>query len=405
MSYYNAAGRVPRGEQFADPSARAVWAALCALDPASQHDVLAELQERLGAPVLASSDVRVRRAIAALREAAEILGRSPSVGDYRRLQAERRELDWPPDGSLRKWLGGSWNDCLARAHLEAVADGDALVAQMGPSFDKQEVLDALRACAKELGFPPTVSAYLSWARRPDVRERKGRRPRSQSPFDLFGGYANALLEAGLVAVDGAFEMPATTRVRLGQYFATEDVIIAALKEVAERIGHPPRTTEYKLERLKIIRESDTAGALRTLPGYETINRRYGKWDDALVAAGLEPLGGRATGGGGKKNKGRKAPRVTEGMIFDAIREAYAELGDPFTSDAFKKWRIQQAGRDRAAGVFRELPSYDTIWSRYGTWKNAIWAALRDSKETTADVDADEPSTPVAPDDAAADEAA
>ena len=168
-------------------------------------------------------------------------------------------------------------------------------------------------------------------------------------------------------------MPATTRVRLGQYFATEDVIIAALKEVAERIGHPPRTTEYKLERLKIIRESDTAGALRTLPGYETINRRYGKWDDALVAAGLEPLGGRATGGGGKKNKGRKAPRVTEGMIFDAIREAYAELGDPFTSDAFKKWRIQQAGRDRAAGVFREPPSYDTIWSRYGTWKNAIWA--------------------------------
>ena len=94
--------------------------------------MLAELQERLGAPVLASSDVRVRRAIAALREAAEILGRSPSVGDYRRLQAERRELDWPPDGSLRKWLGGSWNDCLARAHLEAVADGDALVAQMGP---------------------------------------------------------------------------------------------------------------------------------------------------------------------------------------------------------------------------------------------------------------------------------
>jgi hypothetical protein len=36
----------------------------------------------------------------ALREAAEILGRSPSVSDYRPLQAERRELDWPPDGSL-----------------------------------------------------------------------------------------------------------------------------------------------------------------------------------------------------------------------------------------------------------------------------------------------------------------
>jgi hypothetical protein len=201
-------------------------------------------------------------------------------------------------------------------------------------------------------------------------------------------------------------MPETTRVRLGQYFATEDVIIAALKEVAERLGHPPRTTEYKLERLKIIRESDASGSLRTLPGYETINRRYGKWDDALVAAGLEPLGGRATGGGGTKNKGRKAPRVSEAMIFDAIRDAYAELGEPFTSDAYKKWRLEQAARDRAAGTFRELPSYDTIWSRYGTWKNAVSAALRErNKTTSADANPAEPSTPVAPDEPPTEEAA
>lgn len=375
MSYYNPAGRVPRGEQFADPSARAVWAALCALDPASQHDVLAELQERLGAPVLASSDVRTRRAIAALREAAEILGRSPSVGDYRRLQAERRELDWPPDGSLRKWLGGSWNDCLARAHLEAVADGDVLLTPLGPSFEEQELVDALRACAADVGSPPTLSAYLCWARRPDVQARPGRRPRSQGPFDRFGGYANVLIASGLITGDGAFVMPATTRVRLGQYHASEEVILAALREVADRLGRPPRSTDYQLERLKIIRESDATGQLRTIPDYGTVNRRYGTWDTALVAAGLQPLGGRATGGGGKKNKGRKAPRVTEEMIFDAIREAYAQLGDPFRSDAYKTWRLNQAERDRATGVYRELPSYDTIQSRYGTWKNAVLAAL------------------------------
>ena len=376
MSYYTPAGRVPRGELFADPSARAVWAALCALDPASQHDVLAELQERLGAPALASSDVRMRRAIAALREAAEMLGRSPSVGDYRRLQAERRELDWPPDGSLRKWLGGSWNDCLARAHLEAVEDGDVLVAQVGPGLEPQEVIDALMACHADLGYIPGIHAYFGWAKRPDVRALPGRRPRSQSPFDrCFGGYANALIAAGLVAGDGAFLMPATTRVRMGSYFIEDEQIHAALREVAGRLGRSPRTAEYDRERLAIIAESDGARAPRTLPSRTVMYSRYQTWDDALVAAGLQPLGGRATGGGGKKNKGRKAPRVTEEMIFEAIREAYTELGEPFRSHAYTTWRLKQAERDREAGIFRELPSYCTIQERYGTWKKALSAAL------------------------------
>ena len=93
------------------------------------------------------------------------------------------------------------------------------------------------------------------------------------------------------------------------------------------------------------------------------------------------------------------------MIFDAITEAYAELGDPFTSNAYTKWRVDQAARDRAAGVFRELPSYHTIWSRYGTWKNAVWAALRKRDETATADEAAEHSAPASPDEPPTEEAA
>lgn len=70
----------PRGERFADPSARVVWAAITALPVASQHQILASLRERLGSTFAPGSQAdRVAHAVRALREAAEILGRSPSV--------------------------------------------------------------------------------------------------------------------------------------------------------------------------------------------------------------------------------------------------------------------------------------------------------------------------------------
>lgn len=101
-----------RDEQlFPDPAARVVWAGVCALDEASQHDVLRELGNRLAFPAergaVNTRQVREARAIAALREAAEILGRSPSVNEYRHLR-KTKHPSWPPDGSIRDWLSGGW---------------------------------------------------------------------------------------------------------------------------------------------------------------------------------------------------------------------------------------------------------------------------------------------------------
>lgn len=78
----------PRGQLFRDPSAAVVWAGICALDEASQHDVLEQLRLRLAAPGTRKGEHNQKRAraIAALRAAASRLGgRSPSVSEYRQM--------------------------------------------------------------------------------------------------------------------------------------------------------------------------------------------------------------------------------------------------------------------------------------------------------------------------------
>jgi hypothetical protein len=380
--------RPVRGELFADPGAKAVWAAILALPAAMQHEVLAELQQRLGVAAASGSDARIARAIAALREAEQLLGHSPSVNEYRRLHESRRELGWPPDGSIRRWLGGSWNDCLRQAMLSTVPDGDAIVIPLGPKFERAEIIEAVEQCAAELGRIPSLSDYKGWSRRPDVKSRPGRRPTSQGPIDReLGGWINALAAAGVVTnADVATVAPASSRVRAGNYFQTPERCIEALQDVAGRIGHSPTTIEYKAERTKIIAESEAEGQLRTIPSYEAIHDRWPIWEDALAAAGLESTGGRRHGRGGAP-RGRKAPRVSEAHILDAIREAFAALGHPFTSQAYKAWRLEQTERDQAAGILRTLPSYHTIWQRYGTWEQAVNAALAMNREDDQDDDA------------------
>jgi hypothetical protein len=101
--------------------------------------------------------------------------------------------------------------------------------------------------------------------------------------------------------------PLGTHIRTAAYFIPIQSVLADIREVSEHIGRSPRTSEYTRERQRIYEETLAAGRPRALASYPTIHRHFLEWDDALVAAGLEPLGGRATGR--KKSNRQETPCI------------------------------------------------------------------------------------------------
>jgi hypothetical protein len=341
--------RERRLRRFEHPEAEVIWAAIETLDAAVKHGLLKHLRERLAVPgdVAFAHSMRVERAIAALREAAEHIDHSPSIYEYWRLVIERPELGWPKDGSIRRWLGNvSWNDALRRALLETVADGDFVVKPQGHDFLLEELVDAVRACVEECadqfssGFP-TLHQYTAWARRPEVAGRPGRRPRSNGPFRRFGGYYEVLKAAGLL-VDGQALPKGEQCIRPSSLSYKPEDYAAGLRELAERLGGvSPRVAAYQAERKKIQAESLAAGEPRTIPASSTILKWFSTWDDALEAAGLERLGGRATRTSNALSRSPLLRRHTEERKLAAVREAWEVMGEPFSAQAYTRWRKEE----------------------------------------------------------------
>ena len=256
--------------------------------------------------------------------------------------------------------------------------GDVIVIRNGAAFTDAEVCEALRDCAGDLGFTPSLSDYLGWTRRGEVRERDGRRPTSQGTFTrLFGSYAKALIAAKLVNGEaGAAAIVRGGVVRSASYFVSDQAIQEGIQEVAAVLGRSPRVTEYERERLRVSRESVAAGEPRSLPSYGVIQRRYGTWDAALVASGLQALGGRHTQSNKMGPRAERAePQISDAHMLDDIREAHLEVGEPFTVEAYKSWRSRTLKDARDRGEDRQIASQHTIWKRHGSWDAAKKAAL------------------------------
>lgn len=269
----------PRLTHFEEQATEVVWAGICALDEAEQHLVLEALRERLGRSEARESPhaVKVARAIAGLREVAGILGHSPSVTEYRIIRNERIELDLPPDGSVRRWLGGGWNHALGQARLESVPEADAAVRALGPRFSRRELIVALRECAAELDRIPSLHDYLSWSRRRDVTARPGRRARSQSPFIReFGSWWQAIADADLA--EDAEQARVGGDGRLVRRFDKESCQEALQELVEQNDGARPSHPEYAREREKRTASGETA-----LPSHSTLVRLFGSWSKAWKA--------------------------------------------------------------------------------------------------------------------------
>jgi len=360
-----------------------IWAAITQLDEGEQHELLTELQTHLAlTPTLKTTQsARRLRAVESLRQAAELLGKSPSMNAYRALRADQPGEGLIADGSIRHALGGTWNDCLKQAHLETVADGDAFALAFGGHFRPDECVEALRVCATELGTVPSTSVYLSWAHRPDVRRRPGRRPMSMNTFKrIFGGFQEALVEAGLRAASGNGALTTSIgAVRFGTHFISDETIVAGLREVAERLGHVPRSVEYVRERTLIIEESRKAGQLRTIAAYATVLHRFGAWDAALAAADLVPPPPHVSKRNSISDEGRTV-LYSDADILAAVRQAYSAEGGYLTVNGYRSWRHVEMRRDRDSGLVpRKIPDYQAIWQRFGSFRQFVARALAESE--------------------------
>lgn len=376
----NAAAEPARGELFADPGLRAVWPAILKLSEPAKHQALEALREHLALAHLRStpSETREARAVSALREAVALLRAEGSddpltLDHFRRLRDQHPANGWPPDSSIRRWMGGSWNDALRRAHLPAVPEGDTLKVNLGGALTAEEAVAALKMCAGELDGPISFSRYRHWASRPEVKARPGRRPLSQPPFDrLFGGWDEALVAAGIL--DGESGQLADGSLRPSGYRYKPEQLAEALQEAAAHLGRSPRTAEYQRLRSE-LRQQDTADGrpAKARPSYSVFLTVHGNWDAALAAADLEPLGGRATQS--NPPKGRKVSRRarTDEELLDVLAQAYASLGDPFTTTAYDRWRTDQLREIPAGRRHRGLPIYATYLQRFGSWAQAVEA--------------------------------
>jgi hypothetical protein len=159
-------------------------------------------------------------------------------------------------------------------------------------------------------------------------------------------------------------------VRPSAYRYQPEQVIAALTEAAEAREDPLRSTHYAKWRAQQLAENPG----RPLPSYAVVIRTLGtSWSEALTAAGL-PTPERSPMQGREVRQRDPKPRYTDRQVAQILGEAHAQLGDPFTSAAYTRWRKQQLQEHQSesgeASPFF-CPTVDTLRYRYGSWARMV----------------------------------
>lgn len=360
----------PHWRRFDRIEVEVVWAAVMVLDIADKLTILRELATEVAAAGLKRGNEydKVRAAVISLRDAADLLGRSPSQYEYRQLAKENPEFGLVPDATLRRWLGnGSWDDCLRRAMLDAVSDGDFTTLAEGDRFTEQELVDAIRMYMGEHeGRVPVWAHFVAWARSPEVRARPGRRPSSNGPFQRLGGYREVLARSRLIgATDTRFDIRG--RALPSKWKFTDEELREAVLGVARELGRPPREVEYRRAR-ELARDRGVV-----LPSVSVLTNRFGgRWSSVLEAAGLDP-GENANRS--QRRTGHETTAYTRDELLQAVKWAWTELGEPFTKPAYARWRKAKLAEPSDMEPAVRIPAVETICREFGGWPEAVGQAL------------------------------
>ena len=319
--------------------------------------------------------------IATLQELAEELGRSPTSTDV------STHTDYSRSPFYNR-LGSSWEEILAAADLPpADTDSDTYYKQI-PNEDLFAELDRLAA---EYTEPPTLQElrdhgkysmgvytdrFGSWNEALEAAGYESRDPQSQIPKE------DLLAELRRLAAEHD-ELPTTEQMnKEGKYWAStyrrhfdswNDAIVAAGLDLSEKNQSVKVSREELLADLQRLATTDgeddtteaesgehSGGTTATPPTFERVQkegkygattyvRRFGSFNDALVAAGFDT-----------RARPEKIPKT----------ELLAELN---RLDAETDGRVTGPVMDE-----RGKYSTSTYQRRFGSWTNAVEAA-RDDK--------------------------
>ncbi|MFQ6009652.1 MAG: homing endonuclease associated repeat-containing protein [Candidatus Aenigmatarchaeota archaeon] len=282
------------------------------------------------------------------------MGRTPTVEEI----AGDKSI---PSAALYFRRFGSYNNALKEAGLD-------INVKKGRYTDKK-LIELLQNKAKELGRTPSQRGM----------EEDGSLPSGRTYQDRFGSWNEALDAAGL----------GTNR-----DFYTDKELLSLLKNKAEELGRTPTVREVNTD--------------KSMPGASTYSDRFGSWNKAVKAAGLEPYNQKFEKQYSNeellnvlKKKAKelgRTPHVSDidadksiasiaiyyqrfGSFKNALKEAGLErknynYSDEELVDILKK-KHEEAGKSPTAREIDEdksIPSSNTYISRFGSWNKALEAA-------------------------------
>lgn len=142
----------------------------------------------------------------------------------------------------------------------------------------------------------------------------------------------------------------------------------ALTAVAEALGHPPNSTEYKreYERRKSLGD-------RGLPSPAAVVREFGSWAGALAAAGLIPTAPPSAFALRRARQVRvRVHRYSDQRLRECLQACARDLGRPPMVRDYIAWREHLLSLPRnthAPG--HDIPHYRTYYDHYGSWSIAL----------------------------------
>jgi DNA-binding transcriptional regulator YiaG len=199
-------------------------------------------------------------------------------------------------------------------------------------YSREELLQWLR----ELGDGDTPPTQDDLADHP-------KSPSGQTYRNRFESFAQALLDAGFPAE--SINQPTKGE---NQRLYSDEELLSELRRLADDLARPPRLADI---------------SNRSSVSTSTINRRFGSFNNALRAAGLDIT-----------KRHDQDPKYSREELLEHIRAITAESLTPPSPD------------DMNAAA--ETPTVSTYQRRFGSWDRAKRLAIRGDRDPDADSDDD-----------------